>query len=412
MARERFGWLQGVVRPRPAVNDENPILIERERASAEIASLKQEVDALTRAVAVRDQTIREREAAVREREALLLLREREIELLARPDRTRRVIPLGRETLLVELDFGGRIIVPTWNVDVAVALVRDGGIEPWTASAVKALLRPGDTFLNVGVNLGYYLVLGAHCVDRAGTVIGIEANRSLFPYLMRTVHWTGFPHTIRLFNCAASDVDGQSLETRFDPQYLGGMSIVEALRFPDVADRDHSWSKTLDSERLEDAMWENADLAVLFDLNHEWRNSFSLFVKGRCRTKRIDTLLPDLTALNLMLLDIEGSEAAAILGAERVLRRSPDLNIIMEWAPWYALRADNRSQTEAMYGLLQELGYRFYRIRHEGFNPQDAVPCLSPLPDKAALFQTPHNDVLISKDPDRFVAGWSRRFVPY
>lgn len=374
------------------------------------AGSEREITELKQAIAFRDALIKEREAAVLEREALIRQRERELDAYRSQGPQRRIVSLGRDALLVQLDFGGWIVVPTWNMDVAVALVRDGVIEPWTASAVRAMLRPGDTFLNVGVNLGYYLVAAAHSVERAGRVIGIEANRGLFPYLMRTVSWAGFPDTIRLFNCAASDTDGRWIETRYDPQYLGGMSIVEALRQPKMADRDSSRSKTLDSDRLEDALWENADLSALFAPSGEWKSTFSLFVKGRCQTKRIDTLLPH-EPVHLMLLDIEGSEAAAILGAEQAIRRSPDLNIIMEWSPWYALRADNLAQTELMVGLLQELGYRFFRIRHEDFRAGHGPPALSPLPDKAALYATPHNDILISRDPDRVVHGWSERFVP-
>ena len=84
---------------------------------------------------------------------------------------------------------------------------------------------------------------------------------------------------------------------------------------------------------------------------------------------------------------------------------------MEWSPFYSLREDNIDKTDRMVELLSGLGYRFYRIRHEDFSIDQGLPALTPLADKAALYATPHNDVLVSKDPDDFVAGWSNRFVP-
>lgn len=59
----------------------------------------------------------------------------------------RVIPLGRDSLLVRLDFGGRIVLPTWKMNVAVSIVRDGIIEPWTQSAGDILIsRDPDAFV--------------------------------------------------------------------------------------------------------------------------------------------------------------------------------------------------------------------------------------------------------------------------
>ena len=42
-----------------------------------------------------------------------------------------VISLGNRTVAVRLQCGAWVVVPTWNVDVAVGMIRDGFIEPWT-----------------------------------------------------------------------------------------------------------------------------------------------------------------------------------------------------------------------------------------------------------------------------------------
>src|SRR5690606_5085565 len=40
-------------------------------------------------------------------------------------------------------------------------------------AIRALLRPGDTFIDVGANIGLLSLLGAHAVGARGRVIAFE-----------------------------------------------------------------------------------------------------------------------------------------------------------------------------------------------------------------------------------------------
>lgn len=408
MSSEGPGWLRGWVRPprAPAVPTEDQYVAElRQEIAARDSLLQQRKEE----IAERDIIIRQREATIRERENAIRLRELELQDQTIRSSGRRIVPLRSDTLLVELKFGGYVVVPAWNLDVVVGIVRDGVIEPWTTSAVRALLRRGDTFLNIGANLGYYLVTAAHLVDRSGKVLGIEANRLLFPYLRRTAIWAGFPDTIRLFNCAASDVDDRWIELWYDPQFIGGTTLIEAQDLSDDVE-GYDWQRAHYRKTLDDALWETTDLSQLFDQNCEWRTFYPLLVRGQCRTMRVDTLLAKTPEVNLLLLDIEGSEPRAILGAEELIRRSTNLNIIMEWSPYYALMDINVAQTEAMYSLLHELGYEFYRICHEGFKETDRLPALMLLPDKAALLKAPAGDLLVSKDLDRAVEGWSGRLV--
>ena len=126
-----------------------------------------------------------------------------------------IIPLGDRAVAVRLAFGAWLVVPTWNIDVNVGLIRDGIIEPWTSRAIEALLKPGNRYVN----------LGAHCVGRGGRVVAVEANRQLLPYLMRSLYWSGYPDVIQLYNCAASDVDDLEVDLMFDPQFAGGASVA-------------------------------------------------------------------------------------------------------------------------------------------------------------------------------------------
>ena len=310
-----------------------------------------------------------------------------------------IIPLGDRAVAVRLAFGAWLVVPTWNIDVNVGLIRDGIIEPWTSRAIEALLKPGHRYVNLGANCGYYMVLGAHCVGRSGRVVAVEANRLLLPYLMRSLYWSGYPDVIQLYNCAASDVDDLEVDLTFDPQFAGGASVavraVADLALP---------------TRLEDGLWENVDLAGHVAADGRVTAPVSHYVRVKSRTRRLDSLLADGAPIDVLHMDIEGSEPAAILGAADVIRRSPDLAIVMEWSPSYHRTPPLAARARSMCDLLDGLGYRWYRIRYEDFTPDMPAPRLDPIVGREALFAAPHADLMLARDLARHHPDWPQLVV--
>jgi protein-L-isoaspartate O-methyltransferase len=100
---------------------------------------------------------------------------------------RRLLPLGPGELLAEAEWGGMMVVPAWNMDVAIGVARDGLHEPWTTRLVQELLRPGDRYLNAGANFGYFVCLAGRLVGARGKVIGVEPNPHIVPYLMKSLY---------------------------------------------------------------------------------------------------------------------------------------------------------------------------------------------------------------------------------
>ncbi len=54
-----------------------------------------------------------------------------------------------------------------------SLVLGGNYEPHVTAVVKEVLKPGDTFVDVGANIGYFAAMGAHLVGASGHVVAIE-----------------------------------------------------------------------------------------------------------------------------------------------------------------------------------------------------------------------------------------------
>lgn len=311
-----------------------------------------------------------------------------------------LIPLGNRSVAVKLAFGVWVVVPTWNLDVALAMIRDGMIEPWTARAVQGLLGRGDSYVNVGANFGFYMALGAHLVGRSGRVFAVEANPLLLPYLMRTLYWSGYPDVIRLFSRAASDQDGRKITITFEPQFIGGGSVAQ----PVAALRDGQAT-------LAEAWWENVDTRRFVRRDGRVIHTTGKALQRECTTARLDTLLRDEAKIDLLHMDIEGSEPAAVAGAEQLIRRSPNLSVILEWSPHYTLADPAIQLTRDMWSLFEALGYSWYRIRHEDFTKDLPVPRLSPIATQADLFALPHCDVLIAKDLRAHRTAWPSLLVP-
>jgi FkbM family methyltransferase len=306
--------------------------------------------------------------------------------------------IGNQRLLVRLAFGGYVVVPTWNVDVGVGMARDGVIEPWTTAAVKALLSRGLTYVNVGANFGYYTVLGAYLVERRGKVFSIEANPHLIPDLIRSIYWSGFPDIIRLYQCAVAEEADRTLKLSFDPQFIGGGSVQ--------GQSDGNARETPDARppRLEDCFWTAEKVPRMKVGASEISNAPGFLAEVEVQTDTLDRVLTDVPEVDLLHMDIEGSEPAAILGARRMISRSPDLSIIMEWSPAYA--AGNVATVRDMYAFLSNEGFQFYALDPAAFDPAAPFPACTPVSSLEELMQTHHCDLVCMKSRQAHAFGLS------
>src|SRR5262245_25225023 len=62
----------------------------------------------------------------------------------------------------------------------------GQWEPAITQYVRTRLRAGDTFIDVGANIGYFTLLASRLVGPTGHVYAIEASPSIYQRLTRNV----------------------------------------------------------------------------------------------------------------------------------------------------------------------------------------------------------------------------------
>ncbi len=78
--------------------------------------------------------------------------------------------------IVDVDTSvGRLFLHRDDAVMTPFISETGYWEPDEAAFLRAALRPGATFLDVGANVGYMTVLGARSVGSAGRVIAVEPD---------------------------------------------------------------------------------------------------------------------------------------------------------------------------------------------------------------------------------------------
>jgi FkbM family methyltransferase len=108
-----------------------------------------------------------------------------------------------------------------RLDLAEAIQRwiyMGTFEPSETALVRAWLRPGMTFIDVGANVGYFTLLAASRVGQTGSVHAIEPSPYAFNKLSTAVAANSI-RQVHLHNLGLSDASGE-LSLYVQPESAG------------------------------------------------------------------------------------------------------------------------------------------------------------------------------------------------
>ncbi|MBI5567060.1 MAG: FkbM family methyltransferase [Chloroflexi bacterium] len=102
---------------------------------------------------------------------------------------------------------GFVIAKRLDQSIPFKLSREGYYEPQLSALFRQYLRAGDTFIDIGANIGYFTLLAASCVGATGHIHSFEPNPTTFKGLQRNVTLNNFKQ-VSLNNAAVSNVPGQ------------------------------------------------------------------------------------------------------------------------------------------------------------------------------------------------------------
>ncbi len=121
--------------------------------------------------------------------------------------------LGKGTLLCQVLGGLKLFVIGDDVGLSPHMIFEGYWEFWLTRHFAQMIRPGDTVIDIGANLGYYTLLAAHLVGDAGRVVAVEPNPEVFHRLTSSIAVNGFARWTEARNIALSG-DGTQGQRRF------------------------------------------------------------------------------------------------------------------------------------------------------------------------------------------------------
>jgi FkbM family methyltransferase len=192
------------------------------------------------------------------------------------------------TMLVQTIHGLKYFIDPCDEIMAPQLVVYRQWEPDLSGFILNSVTSDTVFVDVGANFGYFTCLAASKIGSKGTgkVISIEPNPAMQRLLQKNIriNWSLGP--IELFDCAITERTG----------------FVEFV---------------VPSGRAA-----NASVA----------NSRAVQDDGRfiVKSRALDELLQSAT-VDLIKVDVEGFETAVLRGASNTLRKSPAVQIVLEWS---------------------------------------------------------------------------------
>ena len=201
-------------------------------------------------------------------------------------------------IILDMPIGKFCAPATDSTVFATILQQNGSYEPHVTKEIQKHLKPGDIFVDIGANLGYFTLLASGLVGPSGKVISFEPATKTYNFCKKNVE-------------------------------LNKLTNVELYN---------------------NGLWNEKMTLIISDSNQLGGNHIS--DKGdsiECITLDSLDLTPD-----MIKMDIEGAEPYALQGMVRTLKRCHPV-IVLE-INRHCLRTYFKKDTEDIWQLLTDLGY--------------------------------------------------------
>jgi len=194
-------------------------------------------------------------------------------------------------------------------------------EAEVAPVILKALRTSKVFIDVGAHVGAYAIRAYSIMGRGGIVVAVECNPISFALLKLNFEINyGSVSGVYLINSCASNIDGEQMLVEPIDVPSGSFLLLERLRkLRDVRTRIY-----------------------------------------RVKTTTLDSIVEelDIDRVDLVKIDVEGHEVYVLLGAEKLLQKTP--RIVVEVRSENTQLVDNIMLSHG-FSLCDEFHNGFYRI---------------------------------------------------
>ncbi|WP_310820945.1 FkbM family methyltransferase [Stratiformator vulcanicus] len=208
---------------------------------------------------------------------------------------RLVINCGDDGMLVRTAVG-YLFCDSGDFQLITHLLEAGELERGTRLVIERYLRPADTFVDVGANIGIHTLAAGAVLKGSGRIFSFEPSPRTFSLLKKSIHLNSISRVVELHEAAVSDNAGE-----------------HSLHFGDTCGH-HS----------------------LFPVEASSNETVNV------KTVRLDDVLGSTERVDLIKVDVEGAELSALRGASGVITKNRDVAMIVEYGPSHLRRLGQKS----------------------------------------------------------------------
>ena len=220
----------------------------------------------------------------------------------------------------EICHGLKLWLDLSDLGVSAGCLHDNW-EPAETEFILSVLAPGDVFLDVGANIGWFSILAAHAVGPEGRVYAFEPREEIHRRLVQSVAANKFEERCHVERAALG----------------AAASETELAWIPSERNPGHSFFAP-------QVLPEGAELL------------------GRVPVRTINSLNIS-PPVRVVKIDVEGAEPQVLDGARGLIARDRPILLLEIFPQW--LRTVSNVTPETLLASLRETGYRVFRLIETG-----------------------------------------------
>jgi FkbM family methyltransferase len=234
--------------------------------------------------------------------------------------------IGDDRILVSTTWGGKLLTSSRDLSLTPELVAHGVYEVAFTNYLLRTLRPGQTVIDVGANIGLHTILMASYVGAEGRVIAYEPNPDVGVFLRENIALNWFNDRVTVKPLAVSAEPGR-VTLHITERFMGNSSLLQPGEgYFREAPMDTTRTLDVDAEPL-------------------------------------DAIAEELGDVDLVKIDVEGAEHLVLQGMRAMLDRGAVRTVSMEF-----YRDRMGAEWETFCNLLRDrarVGWAFHVITVPG-----------------------------------------------